>query len=275
MENRRFIYLRQTGNGRESGYARLENGDGALRLSVVVQGFGAIPTVNAALVHENSLQELGILRFDSTGRGGLTTTVSPETVAQASLLAVVREDNGIKDIPLAAVMGNGKAVQLQAVLRELNRTEETPAALQPEPVSEVVSVVAEKAEGVFAPESDRFEQVEQELRTPLVTEPEGDVPEPLRAVYWPQRSWPMVDLFEKFPVTATPGGAENRTCVKVPLSGMADTPDHYLLGVETEDNRVTALGMLLPGTETDAEYSALPDYVWADGYWQLWQPISE
>lgn len=266
-QQRRFIYLRQTGSGRESGYARLENTDGAWKLSIVVQGFPPEAQAAALLWSGGGLRPIGTLRFDQSGRGGLTTSVNPQEVAQASLLAVIREDNGQKTIPLAAVPGHGEPVTLQTVLEALN-----PPVRQEEPprVTTVREVSANADPGLAA-----IVETESELLTPVEPEKESDLPESLRAVYWPERSWPMVDLFEKFPVTSTPGGQQNRVCVRIPLTGSGPTPDHYLLGVEIEDGQVVALGMLLPGLATDAEYSSMPDYVWNDGYWQLWQPISD
>ena len=98
-----------------------------------------------------------------------------------------------------------------------------------------------------------------------------ELPEALRAAYWPQALWPLHDLFERFEAVEPFPGRQGEVYIRVPLGDAYEEIDHYLIGAKVEDGWVTGVGYLLPGPAAEAPPPGMAGYVLQDGYWQSWQ----
>ena len=284
MEKQRsFVYLRQLGSGRESGYARAEMQERAARLHIAVQGFAPQEAAWVFAVTGEGIVLLGGFETDSRGQGGTASQVSKQEYGAMQVLFVLTEGAGSVRIPLAGTTGRTgqvdwdavKAMALQALypVAEVPIKEEVLPVVGEEsaPVALPESVVEEEENDLYdlAAEEEPYRTVERELRTPIVQERRVEMPYLLRNAYWPQQLWSLHDLFERFE-EAFPAGAEaDCAYIRVPLDGTYGTVEHYLVGARVKDGWVTAVGYLIPGT---AEKNAgLPGSSYKDGYWQSWQ----
>ena len=296
-KQRSFVYLRQMEGGRESGYARAEQQERMVRLHIAVQGFAAEQEPYAFAVMEDGVLLLGKLRLDGRGQGGVSAQVSRQEYRDMQVLFVLCEGKREARIPLAGTPGRTgrvdwavvKQLALQALhpvqtsAEEEKETQEKPAAEQVKPLAETVvteePAVQEPADAAddsiydLAAQEEPYREAERELRTPIVPEKRVEMPDVLRNAYWPQKLWPMHDLFERFEEVVPFEGEEGSAYIRIPLDGKYGTVEYYLVGAKVKDGWVTSVGYLIPGTEEKRTGAA--GSVYLNGYWQSWQEAEE
>ena len=281
-KQRSFVYLRQLGGGRESGYARAEMQERAVRLHIAAQGFLPRQEAWVFAVTQEGIVLLGGFETDVRGQGGTAAQVNRQEYGDMQVLFVLTEGAGGAHIPLAGTAGRTgqvdwevvKAMALQALHPASDAEQEEvveDAEEAPDIVQEPEAAEEEEHNDLYdlAAEEEPYKSAERELRTPIVPERYVELPQLLRNAYWPQQLWSLHDLFERFEEVFPFGKEADCAYIRVPLDGTYGTVEHYLVGARVKDGWVTAVGYLIPGT---AEKNAgLPGSSFKDGYWQSWQ----
>lgn len=114
-KQRNFIYLRQLGGGRESGYARAEMQERAVRLHVAVQGFAPQEQAWVFAVTQEGIVLLGGFETDARGQGGMAAQVNRQEYRDMQVLFVLMESAGGARIPLAGTTGRTGQVDWDVV----------------------------------------------------------------------------------------------------------------------------------------------------------------
>ena len=262
LSQRTFVYLRQQAGGRESGYARAEAQERSVRLSLAVQGFDAESEPYAFGVTQEGVVMLGRVMLDARGQGGVTAQVGAGEFGKMQILLIACLKEGEVSIPLAGTVGRNGQADWQSVKQQIQNL------LQPEEKTQEMPAQEPKAMPPVQEES--FETAERKLRTPLPKEKRVELPRILRNAYWPQKLWPLHDLFERFDEVQPFGRQEDSAFIRVPLDGKYGAVEHYLVGARVQDGWVEAIGYLIPG-EREMPVRGLEEAQWADGYWQMWQ----
>ena len=263
---RTFVYLRQQeGGGRESGYVRAEAQERNVRLNLVVQGFDARAQPYAFGVTEEDIVPIGRVLLDARGQGGVSAQVDSGEFGRMQLMIVAYMRGGETVIPLAGTVGrNGQTAWLRVRQQVTQQLQPQKTAEEPQPEEKTVQREAPVQQG------ETFETAERKLRTPLPREKRVELPPILRNAYWPQKLWPLHDLFERFEEVQPFGPKEDSAYIRVPLEGKFGSVGHYLVGAKVQGGWVEAIGYLIPG-EREMPVRGLEEAQWSDGYWQMWQ----
>ena len=145
---RSFVLLRQCGNGRESGYARVERREGRVRLNLVVQGFSPQDEAYAFGAAQDGVLFIGQLNRDGRGQGGIASELGAQEMRSLLVLFVAVLRGGRADIPLAGTVGRSGWVdwtRVRALVAEALRPEREEVCPETEPPAQEETPCREEA----------------------------------------------------------------------------------------------------------------------------------